>query len=156
MTWNHLTDRGNAAQHVRWDIVPFTLGRGLDLGCGQYKPFRHFIGIDSNKDATLFGIPATSADMIVPTCEKLDLFADGRLHRKDLDVGVLFFQERTPDRSDAQPHASWQSMRLCHPACHVPTPARPQSCLQKVDSPNYQVTRVRQEPHRNVPSAARA
>ena len=79
MTWNRLTDRGNAAQHVRWDIVPFTLGRGLDLGCGPYKPFKHFIGIDSNKDATLFGIPATSADMIVPTCEKLDLFADGSM-----------------------------------------------------------------------------
>ena len=64
MTWNRLTDRGNAAQHVRWDIVPFTLGRGLDLGCGQYKPFRHFIGIDSNKDATLFGIPAIVATVV--------------------------------------------------------------------------------------------
>lgn len=79
MTWSRERDRGDAAGFIRWELVPYTRGRGLDLGCGQFKPFRHFIGLDSNKDATLFGIPATSADMIVPTCETLDMFADGSM-----------------------------------------------------------------------------
>jgi hypothetical protein len=36
-------------------MVPYTRGKGLDLGCGPEKGFPHFRGIDSNKDQALFG-----------------------------------------------------------------------------------------------------
>ena len=41
-------------------------GECLDLGCGPYKAFPHFIGVDSGKDTQLFGIqmrPDVRADV---------------------------------------------------------------------------------------------
>ncbi len=73
--WKPDGPQGNEAAKIKWEIVPYTRGKGLDLGCGPYKAFPHFRGIDSNADAKLFGIEATSADFIIPTCEVLDDFA---------------------------------------------------------------------------------
>ena len=75
MVWKIDAPAGNEAAKIKWEIVPYTRGKGLDLGCGPYKAFPHFRGIDSNVDAQLFGIQATSADFIIPTCEVLDDFA---------------------------------------------------------------------------------
>lgn len=75
MTWRPDGPAGNEAAKIKWEIVPYTRGKGLDLGCGPYKAFPHFRGIDSNIDAQLFGIQATGADFIIPTCEVLDDFA---------------------------------------------------------------------------------
>jgi ADP-heptose:LPS heptosyltransferase/predicted SAM-dependent methyltransferase len=75
MVWKADGPAGDEAGKIKWEIVPYTRGRGLDLGCGPYKAFPHFRGIDSNVDARLFGIQATSADFIIPTCEVLDDFA---------------------------------------------------------------------------------
>lgn len=75
MVWKIDAPAGNEAAKIKWEIVPYTRGKGLDLGCGPYKAFPHFRGIDSNVDARLFGIQATSADFIIPTCEVLDDFA---------------------------------------------------------------------------------
>lgn len=75
MVWKADAPSGNEAAKIRWEIVPYTRGKGLDLGCGPFKAFGHFRGIDSNVDERLFGIPATSADFIIPTCEVLDDFA---------------------------------------------------------------------------------
>lgn len=64
---------------IRFELVPYTRGLGLDIGCGQEKAFPHFWGIDSNVDQQLFGIPATGADLIIPTAEKLSMFGDGSM-----------------------------------------------------------------------------
>ena len=57
MTWridgNHLG--GSEVAKCRWDLVPFMRGRALDLGCGPYRAFPHFIGVDNGKDTEIFG-----------------------------------------------------------------------------------------------------
>jgi len=57
-----------------WDIVPYTRGKGLDLGSGVYKAFNHFIGVDSGKQ---YG-GSRVAD-INCLCDELDLFATDSL-----------------------------------------------------------------------------
>lgn len=73
MVWRPDGPQGNEAAKVRYDIVPFTRGRGLDLGCGPQKAYPHMIGVDSCKDAELFGIQI-KPDMRVDTCEDLSIF----------------------------------------------------------------------------------
>lgn len=75
MTWRPDGPQGNEAAKVRWDIVPYTGGRVLDLGCGPFKAFPHFIGVDSCKDTTLFGTPM-APDVVVDSCEQLADFED--------------------------------------------------------------------------------
>lgn len=74
MTWTIDGPQGNEAAKIRWDIVRYTRGRGLDLGCGPYKAFKHFIGVDNNADRELFGIQA-KPDVMVESCEDLSVFA---------------------------------------------------------------------------------
>jgi ADP-heptose:LPS heptosyltransferase/predicted SAM-dependent methyltransferase len=50
MVWSLETSRGNEAQKIAPFIVPYTRGRGLDIGCGPYSPFHHFLGIDEATD----------------------------------------------------------------------------------------------------------
>ena len=57
MTWSADAPQGNEAAKVKYDIVQYTRGRGLDLGCGPSKAYPHFIGVDSGADTGLFGIP---------------------------------------------------------------------------------------------------
>lgn len=54
--WRATDPQGNEAAKVRYDIVRYTRGVVLDLGCGPYKAFPHFLGVDSCKDTELFGI----------------------------------------------------------------------------------------------------
>ncbi len=76
MVWRKENPSGSESRKICWELVPYTRGRGFDLGCGPEKAFPHFRGIDSNKDEQLFGIRATGADFIVPTCEVLDEFSN--------------------------------------------------------------------------------
>jgi ADP-heptose:LPS heptosyltransferase/predicted SAM-dependent methyltransferase len=73
--WRADDAQGNEAAKVRWEIVPYTRGQGLDLGCGAYKAFAHFVGVDNGKDQQLFGIKM-APDVVVDSCERLDCFAD--------------------------------------------------------------------------------
>lgn len=70
MVWRPKDPQGNESGKVRWEIVPFTRGKGLDLGCGPHKAFPHFTGVDSCKDTELFGIDM-KPDVVVDTCEQL-------------------------------------------------------------------------------------
>jgi ADP-heptose:LPS heptosyltransferase/predicted SAM-dependent methyltransferase len=47
MTWSLETSDGNESRKVRFEILPYVRGRGLDLGCGPWKAFSHMIGVDS-------------------------------------------------------------------------------------------------------------
>lgn len=71
MTWRKNDPQGNEAAKVKWDLIPYTTGRGLDLGCGQFKTFEHFTGVDNGHHWGNKGV-----DVMVETCEKLDIFAD--------------------------------------------------------------------------------
>lgn len=74
MTWTIDGPQGNEAAKVRWDIVEFTNGKGLDLGCGHFKAFPHFIGVDNGHHWGTEG-----ADVAVKTCEDLSLFASQQM-----------------------------------------------------------------------------
>lgn len=53
-----------------WELVPYTRGFVLDVGCGPSKGFPHFTGVDNRKDTTLFSI-AMDPDI---TADASDLF----------------------------------------------------------------------------------
>lgn len=70
MTWRAEDPQGNEAGKIKYLAVPYTRGRVLDLGCGPFKAFPHFTGVDNCKDVELFGVPM-EPDMVVETCEAL-------------------------------------------------------------------------------------
>lgn len=74
MVWRREDPQGNESGKIKWELVEYTRGRVLDVGCGNHKPFAHFIGVDNNKDAHLFGI-LCKPDLCMDA-EKLDLIAD--------------------------------------------------------------------------------
>ena len=47
--WRINDPQGAEALKIKYEIVPYTRGRGLDLGCGMWKCYEHFIGVDSLK-----------------------------------------------------------------------------------------------------------
>ena len=79
MTWSLNQKQCYEAAKIRWELVPYTRGRGLDVGCGLEKAFPHFIGVDNNQDEWLFGEGnrAVAADLIVPDATVLDGLASG-------------------------------------------------------------------------------
>lgn len=78
MVWKIDGPTGNESGKIKWEIVRWTRGKGLDIGCGVYKTYPHFIGVDNRKDTALFGQPI-NPDIPVETAERLDLFASGSL-----------------------------------------------------------------------------
>lgn len=40
---------------VKWGLVPYTRGMGLEVGCGPKKTFPHFVGVDSLPNTRLYG-----------------------------------------------------------------------------------------------------
>ena len=74
MTWDINAPQGNESAKIRWELVPYMRGRALDLGCGPYKVFPHFIGIDNGHHDAAFGWK-NRADVLMDTCEKLPLIA---------------------------------------------------------------------------------
>jgi predicted SAM-dependent methyltransferase len=70
VTWKIDGPQGNEAAKIRWELVPYMNGRVLDLGCGPFKAFPHFTGVDNGHHWGLRG-----ADIAVDTAEKLDVFA---------------------------------------------------------------------------------
>lgn len=45
--WSIENANCNESQKIRWELVPYTRGRVLDIGCGADKAFPHFIGVDN-------------------------------------------------------------------------------------------------------------
>lgn len=61
---------GDESAKIAHLVVPYSRGRGLDIGCGKRKCWPRMIGVDRD--------PRTNADIIGPG-ETLDLFADGSM-----------------------------------------------------------------------------
>lgn len=74
MVWRADGPMGDEAAKIRHLVVPYTRGKGLDIGCGQYKAFPHFIGVDSGKDYHGQGVTDIKSDG-----SDLSLFADGSM-----------------------------------------------------------------------------
>lgn len=78
MVWDINGPMGNESGKIKWEIVKWTRGRGLDLGCGIQKTYPHFIGVDSGKDNILFG-QQIRPDIYVQTAAELPCFASGSM-----------------------------------------------------------------------------
>lgn len=62
MTWDPTTNQADEASKIRWETVPYFHGRVLDIGCGRFKTFPHWIGCDSGKEWGAYGIDVTISD----------------------------------------------------------------------------------------------
>lgn len=74
MVWRASDPQGAESHKINHLIPPYTRGRGLDIGCGQWKAYPHFIGVDSGKDYGGQRVADIHADG-----ETLPLFADNSL-----------------------------------------------------------------------------
>jgi ADP-heptose:LPS heptosyltransferase/predicted SAM-dependent methyltransferase len=77
MVWRAEDPCGNESGKIMWELVPYTRGRGLDLGCGPSKAFPHFIGVDNLTDTTLFGVQMKPD--VVCNVTKLDVFGSASM-----------------------------------------------------------------------------
>lgn len=68
--WTLDGPEGRESAKIKYEIVQYTRGRGLDIGCGTEKAFSHFIGYDSGHH---FGKGAAD---IVGDASDLSIFAD--------------------------------------------------------------------------------
>lgn len=73
MVWKADDPMGNESFKVRWEVVKWTRGRGLDIGCGQGTTFPHWIGVDNCIDEQLFHAKC-NPDVKVPDCGDLSVF----------------------------------------------------------------------------------
>lgn len=71
VTWNKEAPQGGEMRKTRWRAVPYTRGRGLDLGCGPERIWdnKNVIGVDSGRDVELFGHQVNAQVM----CDVTDL-----------------------------------------------------------------------------------
>ena len=74
MTWRADGDNGNESAKIRFDLIPYVRGRGLDLGCGPWKALPHMIGIDFQAYASSDGanLVADIADLSLFANESMD------------------------------------------------------------------------------------
>ena len=70
MTWRDINSRCDEASKIRWECVPYFHGRILDVGCGEFKTFPHWIGVDNG---SVWG--TNNIDVVVEDGANLDVFA---------------------------------------------------------------------------------
>jgi ADP-heptose:LPS heptosyltransferase len=70
MTWSLENSKNDEASKIRWETVPYFHGRILDIGCGPYKTFPHWTGVDNGHHWGNIG-----AFEKIETAEKLDIFS---------------------------------------------------------------------------------
>lgn len=74
MVWKIDDPQGNEAGKIRFELVPYTRGVVLDIGCGPSKAFPHFIGVDNLADSRMFNI-AMRPEIVVKSADRLSMFA---------------------------------------------------------------------------------
>lgn len=75
MTWRAEDPQGAESYKIKYEIVPYTRGRVLDLGSGPWKPYAHFISMDLHVEWT--GYPWKSD--ILGDCADLSIFASSSM-----------------------------------------------------------------------------
>lgn len=78
MVWRAEDPNGGEADKVKYEVVAYTRGKGVDLGCGPKKAFPHFIGVDSCKDTELFNIEI-KPDVVCEDATNLDFIDSATL-----------------------------------------------------------------------------
>jgi predicted SAM-dependent methyltransferase/ADP-heptose:LPS heptosyltransferase len=78
MTWSLKNPQGFESAKIKYEVLPYLSTGGLDIGCGPEKVWPHLIGIDSQKDTSLFGIQM-KPDIVLKNAAKLGMFADGAI-----------------------------------------------------------------------------
>lgn len=78
MTWDAQTSSGFESEKIKYEVLPYLLKGGLDIGCGPNKVWAHLIGIDSGKDTQLFGV-RMKPDMVLPDAADLGIFASASM-----------------------------------------------------------------------------
>lgn len=73
MVWKAEESNGNESAKVKYALLPYVRGRGLDLGCGPWKAYPHMIGIDAQ------AYPGGDGANLMCDVAKLDMFADGTM-----------------------------------------------------------------------------
>ena len=68
--WSAELSRSDEATKIRWEAIPYFHGRILDVGCGEFKCFGHWIGVDNGK---MWG--KRNVDAPIENAMYLDLFA---------------------------------------------------------------------------------
>jgi len=81
MTWSLENSRNDESSKVRWELVPYMNGRCLDVGCGAYKVFPHFIGVDNGHHwgRTGVDIMTDAADLSLFASKSCDLVYSSHL-----------------------------------------------------------------------------
>jgi predicted SAM-dependent methyltransferase len=77
MVWKIEESDGNETGKVLWELPQYTRGRGIDVGCGAWKAFPHFIGVDNYTDQRMFGTQMKPD--VIANADDLALFADGSM-----------------------------------------------------------------------------
>lgn len=77
MTWKLENSQGNESGKIKYELVRYTTGRGLDVGCGPWKAYKHFIGVDNYTDTALFNIHMEPD--VKCNADDLKIFADQSL-----------------------------------------------------------------------------
>lgn len=111
MTWDPHARQNFESRKCRWEIVPWTRGRGLDLGCGIYKAFNHFIGVDNCHHGEQFGHvikPDVRSD-----ASDLSLFASNSL---DFCFSSHLLEHFPPERV---PEILTEWLRVIRPGGHL-------------------------------------
>lgn len=78
MTWRITDPCGDESGKVKYEIVQYVRGKGIDVGCGPNKIFPNAIGIDSGIDTQLFNIEM-KPDVVCDDACDLSFIADGDL-----------------------------------------------------------------------------
>ena len=81
MTWSLENSKNNEARKVVWELVPYMHGRVLDIGCGAYKAFPHFIGVDNGHHWGMHGVDvqAEASDLSLFASNSCDMVFSSHL-----------------------------------------------------------------------------
>jgi len=74
LTWKIDDPMGNEARKIAWEVVRYTRGVGLDVGCGPRTTFPHWIGLDNGINEFLFNV-ACEPNVRIKDCGDLSLFS---------------------------------------------------------------------------------
>lgn len=72
MTWERDEQQSHEYRKIKYEIVPYTKGKVLELGCGPYRAYPHFIGIDNLAE---FDKGGKWRPDITGDCQDLSMFA---------------------------------------------------------------------------------
>lgn len=70
MVWRAEDPQGFESAKIRYDVIPYMRGNGLDIGCGNAKIFPHCVGVDQ--------FPQQGVDIVRPATD-LRIFASGTM-----------------------------------------------------------------------------